>query len=146
MGAEAYLLLALALPTRAPTKVEASEWIVTAHSVGRVLRGSPAHVEMEVTSRAGFHLNDDYPLNFKPKPSSAAKFERPRIDRGDGITFETCQSDPAHRCLAHIPVTFTPTVVGEMEVSGTLAFSVCDPDRCLIKKIELTVPVLVSKS
>lgn len=124
-----------------PSKAEGVEWVVMGRLVGRAVRGSNARLEVVVTTRAGYHLNDDYPLNFRPKASASAAFERPRVDRADGMAFERCERDAAHSCTARIPVTFTPKVVGAVEVGGTVAFSACDPDRCIIKKVDLTVPV-----
>jgi hypothetical protein len=109
------------------------------------VRGSKAQLQVEVTTRAGFHLNDDYPLNFRSKASPSADFARPRIDRTDGIIFERCGTDTVHSCIARIPIIFTPKVVGAVEVGGTVAFSACNPDRCIIKKVDLTVPVQISE-
>ncbi len=137
------------LPTAAEggsrSRAEGVEWVVIGRPVGPAVRGSKAQLEVEVTTRAGFHLNDDYPLNFRSKASSSAAFARPRIDRNDGIIFERCRADTAHSCIARIPVTFTPKVLGAVEVGGTVAFSACNPDRCIIKKVDLTVPVQISE-
>src|ERR1700687_6113078 len=113
------------------SRVEGVEWVVIGRPLGRAVRGSKAQLEVEVTTRAGYHLNDDYPLNFRSKVSPSAAFERPRVDRADGIKFERCAADTSHSCIARIPVTFTPNVLGAIEVGGTLAFSPCKPNRCL---------------
>ena len=146
------LVLILLLPASAslPTvpaergsrsRVEGAEWVVVGRPVGPAVRGSKAELEVEVTTRAGYHLNDDYPLNFQSKASPSAAFARPRVDRADGVRFERCEAEPAHSCIARIPVAFTPKVFGAVEVGGTVAFSACNPDRCIIKKVDLTVPV-----
>src|SRR5216684_2151486 len=69
------------LPTAAEggsrSRAEGVEWVVIGRPVGPAVRGSKAQLEVEVTTRAGFHLNDDYPLNFRSKASSSAAFARP---------------------------------------------------------------------
>ena len=39
------------------------------------------------------------------------------------------------------PLGFTAAATGETRLSGTVAFSVCNPDRCLIEKVPLTATV-----
>ena len=39
------------------------------------------------------------------------------------------------------PFGFTAPAGGETRLSGTAAFSVCNPDRCLIEKVPLSASV-----
>ncbi len=133
--------LALAPVARAEPPREAAEapaWKVRAAVVGTVARDTPATLEIVVETRAGFHLNDDYPIHFDVQPAPGVAFPRARIDRKDvGLT--PCAAG-GHACRARVPVAFTPSVTSS-RAGGTLAFSACDAERCLIEKVAISAPV-----
>lgn len=100
----------------------------------------PAASQLQVAleALAGYHLNDDYPLHFTPSPSPSTKWQRTRVDKQDGIVLVPCKKDPAHACGATVSLGYSAT--RSVRLAGTLAFSLCDEDRCLIEKVELSLP------
>jgi hypothetical protein len=137
---------ALAAPPPAPNgspRAEESEWVASG-TVARAVRDAPATLDVELVARGGFHVNAEYPLSFRPLPSSTAEFAKPRFDRDDGLVLEPCAGGAGDACRARLPVAFTPRTAGAASVGGTLSFSVCSAERCLIRKVDLAVPVEVA--
>ena len=122
-------------------RVEATAYVVTARAVGRAAVGTLAEVELLVETRAGYHLNDDYPLNVRPLPSTAATFEKARVAREDGVAVSPCRTDLAHGCQAKVHLRYTPTRAGRAGLGGTFAFSACNADRCLIEKVDVEAKI-----
>ena len=75
-----------------------------------------------VQAKGRYHLNDDYPINFVPADGSK------KVTK-DQMGFTACVEHKDQRCGATVPV----AALGK----GQLAFAVCDPDICLIKKVQL---------
>jgi hypothetical protein len=137
---------AVAAPPAAPNgspRAEESEWVASG-TVARAVQGAPARFDVELVARGGFHVNEEYPLSFRPLPSAAADFAKPRFDRGDGLVLEPCAAGAAEACRARLPIAFTPRTAGAVSVGGTLSFSVCSAEKCLIRKVDLAVPVEVA--
>lgn len=137
---------AFAAPPPAPNgspRAEESEWVASG-TVARAVQDAPATFDVEVVARGGFHVNAEYPLSFRPVPSSAADFAKPRFDRDDGLVLEPCAGDARDACRARLPIAFTPRTAGAFRVGGTLSFSVCSAEKCLIRKVDLAVPVEVA--
>jgi hypothetical protein len=112
------LLACLSAGTAAPgARVERPEFIAALEKANVVL-----------TARGGFHINPQYPLRFSY--ANGAVIERARF------TFEPCAKEPKESCVGRAPV---PTPAS-LRIDGTLYFSVCDPERCLIEKIPLAYP------
>ena len=124
-------------------EVEAKAWRVRATVVGPVLVGKPARLEVTLEARPPYHLNDDYPVNLKTAAASGLRFDKPRIDKADGIVVTPCASEAAHACRALVPAAFTLTA--DARVGGVLAFSACDANQCIIEKIAVSAPVVVGK-
>jgi hypothetical protein len=57
---------------------------------------------------------------------------------------EPCAAGAAEACRARLPIAFTPRTAGPFSVGGTLSFSVCSAEKCLIRKVDLAVPVEVA--
>jgi hypothetical protein len=137
---------ALAAPPPAPNaspRAEEGEWIASG-SVARAVQDAPTTLDVELVARGGFHVNAEYPLSFRPLPSPAAEFAKPRFDRGDGLVLEPCAAEATGACRARLPIAFTPRTAGALSVGGTLSFSVCSAEKCLIRKVDLAVPVEVT--
>ncbi len=90
-------------------------------------------LQIDVSVKKGFHLNDDYPINFKPD------FAGPKVDKKQ-MTVVACAGHPEARCGVKIPVPVPAALKGQT-VTGTLAFAACDANVCLIKKVPLAVRV-----
>ncbi|GEM_PF-2941813 len=126
MGLALVALLLTGAPDAGAAGYEDAQTVVIATAKGSQLL-------IEVSVKAGFHLNDDYPINFKPD------FEGPKVDK-KAMTIVPCLGHPEGRCGVKIPVPVPPSLKGQL-VSGTLAFAACDADVCLIKKVPLAVRV-----
>src|SRR5687768_116895 len=82
-----------------------------------VLTAGPKALQVEITTKPGFHLNDEYPINFKPD------FAGPKVDKKQ-MTFTPCKGHREHQCAVKIPV---PIPAGSKGlVGGTVAFAACD--------------------
>ena len=73
-----------------------------------------------VQAKGRYHLNGDYPINFVPADGSA------KVTKAQ-MAFKACADHKDEQCAATVPV--------PLPGKGMLAFAVCDPDICLIKKV-----------
>lgn len=105
--------------------------------------GEPAIAQIVVRARGPYHVNREYPMSFRPGTASTASFPGERVALGDGAVRTACADFPGEDCAVSAPLGFTGAATGETLLSGTVAFSVCNPDRCLIEKVPLTVTVAV---
>lgn len=101
-------------------------------TVGKVGAKLPVHIELE--PRAGYKVNEEYPLKFT--------FDvRPGID----VTPSTLRGEngqiSAKKAELHGEVAFAAP--GSQLLSGRLAFSVCTEERCLIEKRDLGATIVV---
>ena len=103
--------------------------------------GRPATARVIVASTGSYHVNKDYPLAFRPEPGSTAAFGAEKIPLGAQAERTPCAAHPQEDCRVAAPLPFTLTAPGPATLSGTLAFSVCNADRCLIEKVPLTMAV-----
>jgi hypothetical protein len=127
-------------PQAAGSSAEAPEYSVALSASGPIKAGAPAAAAFTITAKGTFHVNADYPLAFSPGGQENARFE------GDRVRLQTTGKTPcaAHTediCAVEVPLPFTAEKPGPTTVAGTLAFSVCDPERCLIQKVPLAVSV-----
>ena len=120
----------------APSRAEAEAWTVALSLPAAVKPGAPAVAQVLVTARAGHHVNLEYPFSFKPSGSVAATFSGERVALKAGEQ-RACPGRPAEPCEVVLPIPFTPGSTSP-RVSGTVAFSVCSADRCLIERVVLS--------
>ncbi len=78
-------------------------------------------LRVDVKTSSGYHVNDDYPVSFQPEDGG-------RVQLKEQVTKTACASDAKLHCAAAVPVP---------NQSGTLAFSVCSEDKCLIEKVAI---------
>jgi hypothetical protein len=103
-----------------------STWL---QAVSPVTAGSPATVEAVLVAKPPYHCNAEYPHKFK-LPAAPAGLSYPEATvRGMQVT--------AQRSVLRIPVVAQSP--GKPTVSGTLQFSVCNDERCLVEKRELSL-------
>jgi len=142
----ALLLLVLAgppVPARAPNPhLESAAWVMDATVEGKLKLDQPATLQVQVVARAGFHINEEYPNNFKT--DNGGDFERTKANVGDGITLSPCADDASKKCTATVRLKFTPRGSGSMLLGGIFALGTCDKDHCLIDKIPVMVQVDVA--
>ena len=101
----------------------------------KVRAGEAAVALIRLTARAGHHVNLEYPASFRPDGAATARFSGPRVALAVGQRLP-CAGRPGETCQATLGLPFTP-VAGPVRISGTVAFSVCTADRCLIEKVAL---------
>jgi hypothetical protein len=95
-------------------------------------------LELELTAGPGFHLNAEYPINFQPRvEDGGAKFTEARYDLKDRLERTACADHPDETCAGKARLPFEPSGAGM--VSGVFAFSVCNPEKCLIEKAPVAV-------
>ena len=104
--------------------------------------GEKAEAMVSLTARKGFHVNAEYPHSFRPGESSAGiHFDATRYDLKDSSERTPCQGAPEETCALRARVPFQATAKGAQRVAGVLAFSVCNPEICLIEKVPLSASV-----
>lgn len=96
--------------------------------------GQPGALEVVLTAKAPFHVNDKYPIKLKLKETPGVKYESLTIGK-DAVKVEAMK--------AVMPVSFTPDAAGKRTVAGQFAFSVCTEDKCLMEKRDLALDVTV---
>ena len=64
-------------------------------------KADQSKLEVTVEARGGFHLNDDYPINFQVAPQDGVEYERARVDKS-AATLAPCK-DGEHACAARLP-------------------------------------------
>jgi hypothetical protein len=118
-----------------PSPAEAEPWTVALALPASLRAGVPATATVSLTARAGHHVNLEYPLAFKPDARSQASFSAPRVPLAVAAS-RPCTGRPAETCEVTLPLPFTPGA-GPVRLSGTVLFSVCTAERCLIERVAL---------
>ena len=95
--------------------------------------GQPGSVEVVLTAKAPYHVNDKYPIKLKLKETAGVKYDSLTIGK-DAVKLEPMK--------AVMPVSFTPEA-GKRTVAGQFSFSVCTEDKCLMEKRDLLLDVAV---
>lgn len=130
--------------TASPLRGTGDEFALTADVGGDVSTGSTAELVTRVEAKKGFYINAEYPISFRPEKSSeGVRFEQDRYALADSAERTPCEKKPENACTFRAKVPFTATSPGEQTVAGILAFSVCNPERCLIEKQPVEVKVSV---
>ena len=121
--------------------MEGEAFLVVLEPPATARAGEAATARVVVTARGSYHVNRDYPMAFRPDAASTARFAGERVALGEGAARTACRDFPGEDCTVSAPLAFTAPPSGETRLSGTAAFSVCNPDRCLIEKVPLSAPV-----
>lgn len=110
---------------------------------GKVVSGANGELVAEITAGKGLHLNAEYPVNFRPANNSPGiKFEQQKYDLSEAER-RPCNDGTRDHCSMTAKIPFGTQAAGNEKVAGTLSFSVCNEDRCLIEKVPVEVPVQV---
>lgn len=110
----------------AVTEEPFSIWLQAASPIAA---GAPATVEAVLLAKPPYHCNAEYPHKFKLGAAPAGLSYPEATVKGMKVT--------AERSVLSIPVQAqTP---GKATVSGTLSFSVCTEERCLVEKRDLAL-------
>jgi hypothetical protein len=107
-----------------------SAWL---QSAGKYRAGQPGSVTAVLVAKEPYHCNEKYPYKFKLDPAPAnLSFPQSTVS---GMSVSAARSTMA--------IPFTANAAGPATISGTLSFSVCTADKCLIEKRPLTVAIHV---
>lgn len=131
----------------ATSRAAQSEYVVELLSPEPAAAGEKRQATVRVTAGEGFKVNEAYPLAFTPDEVEGLRFEGRKLPLSaarqtpcaDGKKDEATGA-PAH-CALEAPVDFVAD--HDATLSGQLAFSVCQADRCLVKKVRLAAAVPV---
>lgn len=99
---------------------------------GAYATGQAGEAEILLSAKAPFHVNDKYPYKFKLKEAPGIKYANLVVAK-DAVKLEHTK--------ATVPVAFTPESAGKHTVAGTLSFSVCTDDKCMIEKRDLALDI-----
>ncbi len=135
--APAVLALLLAAPPAGP-RAEGTAWRVEIAAPEAPGPGAAGTARVTVTALQPYHVNRDYPMSFRPDAASTATFPGPRVPLGDGATRTPCADAAGESCTVAAPLAYVAPRSGPVVLAGTVAFSVCNPDRCLIEKVPLS--------
>lgn len=102
--------------------------------------GKEASALLTIEAKGGFHVNPEYPMVFKPQGHSGVQFAEERLKLSWGPK-RPCAAKAEDACAVEVPIALTPEKAGPAVVSGLVAFSVCNPEHCLIEKIPLTLNI-----
>lgn len=104
--------------------------------------GVAATARVVVRAKGPYHVNREYPMAFRPDAAaSTVTFAGERVPLGQGAEKTACKDFPDEACAITAPLAFTPKAAGEARLAGVVAFSVCNPERCLIEKAPVTATV-----
>ena len=96
-------------------------------AVSPIAAGSAATVEAVLVAKPPYHCNADYPHKFKLAAAPAGLTYPETTVKGAKVTAEK----------SVLPIPVQAQSPGKAKVSGTLSFSVCNDERCLIEKRDL---------
>ena len=118
----------------AAPKVTTENYTVELRASGAYAKGQEGTADLVIETKGDYHINDQYPYKFTPKPNDAVAFKGP-VGREGGQFDKT-------RAVMKIP--FTPAQSGSVKVAGKISLSVCSDKNCLMEKQDLELPVTVN--
>ena len=122
-------------PLGGPTS-ESPNYAVQLVPSGPCHKGQTCTADVIIQAKGDYHMNDKYPYKFKVQepPAEGLKYPKPVLGRDDGQFEEK-------RAVLKVP--FVVETAGDKKVGGTLPFSVCSSQNCLMDKqaLETTVKV-----
>lgn len=117
----------------AASKADKDQYTVELKAPSSCSTGKECKAEISLAAKGDFHINDKYPIKFKPGTApDGLTFSKDVVKREDG-TFEAKKGS--------LPVGFTVSKAGKVSVSGTFSFSVCSDANCVMDKVDLAVDV-----
>ena len=120
----------LAAKAAAGAREETSEFVVS-------LSAKAAGGTVFIAAKPPLHINPEYPTAFKPE-GAGVKFEGEKVALAPD-TKKPCEGKAEDTCETTSLLKYQGAV-GDA-VAGTLQFSVCMPDKCLIEKVKLATAV-----
>ena len=126
-------------PASAAVAVKSAPYQVGLSAKGAYVAGEPASAVVSIVARDGFHVNPDYPVKFTASNEATVRFATPSVSLLDSLERVPCEGHADETCCARAPISFSVGEAGAASVAGTLAFSVCNADQCLIEKVPLSL-------
>jgi hypothetical protein len=101
---------------------------------GAYKAGQEGAVEITITPKREYKINDKYPLKLKlaEPPDGSVKFTKAILKREDGV-FEPKKGT--------LKVPFVAARTGKARINGVLSLSVCSDANCIMDKVELELDV-----
>ena len=103
--------------------VEETSFELRARAADDYVVGSDATFDIALTTRAGWHVNEEYPISVKVRSPSAIQVERDELSKEDAAEFGEEE--------ARFEVPFTAAEAGEHRVEAQVDFAVCTPETCV---------------
>lgn len=123
-----------AAPAKAPEGGGGANYaIATTPQTAPFKVGSEGRVEVRLTGRNGYHVNQEYPIALTLQTAEGVKLAKTKLVRADASAFEEAQ--------AVLPIALTPENAGRKALRGTLDFSVCNPQNCLLERQDVAVEI-----
>lgn len=122
-------------PEKAPAKAPAAgpNYEISTTPQGPFKVGGEGRVDVRLAGRNGYHVNQEFPIELALQAPEGAKLAKTKLVRGDATTFEEAQ--------AVFAVAVTPESPGRKALHGTLNFSVCNPQNCLLERQDVSVEI-----
>lgn len=116
------------------SKSDTDSYVAEIKSVGTYAAGKEGVVEIVLTAKDPFHINDAYSYKFRtPDPApEGVTYPKTLLTRADGRFDEK---------TARFRLPFVASKTGKYKIGGMLSLSVCSSASCLMEKIELDVDV-----
>lgn len=103
----------------------------------------PGELLIAIAAKPGFKINAEYPHAFRPEKDSGVAFDAAKYDLAAGAK-TPCEKKAEDACRLEAKVPFKATTAGAQKASGTVAFSVCNDEVCLIEKVPVTATIAVN--
>lgn len=119
-----------------PSRAEGATWTAALELTEPAGADAEPAALVRVGAREGMHVNEEYPTSFRPAPDANAGFAGARVPLTDVAGKVPCAEEDA-ACEVTFRLPFVPPGDGALRVAGTLSFSVCSAEKCLIEKVDL---------
>ncbi|WP_245677732.1 hypothetical protein [Chondromyces crocatus] len=122
-----------AAPAKGP-KVDTETYVMEMKPTKKYKAGQEDTVEVTLIPKAPYHINDKYPIKFKPTDPApdGIKYTKAVLKKEDGAVDDK---------KAVFKVPFVAAKAGQAKVSGVLYMSVCSDANCIMDKQELEANV-----
>lgn len=114
------------------SQVSADNYDANIRSDGTCFVGKTCYAVVNVTPKGDMHINTAYPTRFKIGNYPNASFDNPLVTKDNGSVNESS-------ILLKFP--FVPKTCGNLQIGGTLYFSVCNGSSCHMERIDLDTTI-----
>ncbi len=127
--------IAISIATVATSAQAGELWDVTAADA-KVAVGKKGTAMVTISSKNGWHLNEEAPMTVKLTPAAGVSIDKPKLTRADAVarTKET----------ARFAVALTAAEAGSTTIEADARFVICQDTACKPVSEKITVAVLAS--